>query len=99
MKSVAFVLAGVSIAFATTQATAQTVRMRSAASMTATPTTPSVIVQPFSSVPGWQPNATTIEESWARGLADVIRALDENDLNSSAAAINSDTQRLAPTDN
>jgi hypothetical protein len=99
MKSVAFVLAAVSIAFATTQATAQTVRMRSAASTTATPPPTSVIVQPYSPVPDWQLNASTIEESWARGRADVIRALGENDLNSSAAAINWETARRAATDN
>jgi hypothetical protein len=99
MKSVAFVLVAVTFAFVTTQATAQTTRVRSAASTTATPTTPSVIIQPYSPVPDWQPNAATIEESWARGRADVIRALGENDLNSSAAAINWETARRAATDN
>jgi hypothetical protein len=99
MKSVAFVIAVVSFAFATTQATAQNARMRSTASSTVMPTTPSVIVQPFSPMLGWQPNAATIDESWARGRAEVIRALGENDLNSSAAAINWETARRAATDN
>jgi hypothetical protein len=99
MKSVAFVLAAVSVAFTTTQATAQTSRVHSAPLTTATPTTPRVIVRPVSPMADWQPNASTIEESWARGRADVIRALGENDLNSSAAAINWETARRAATDN
>lgn len=99
MKSVAFVFAAVSFAFVTTQATAQNARMRAAASSTVMPTTPRVIIQPFSLAPDWQPYSATIEEGWAHGRADVIRALGENDLNSSAAAINWETARRAATDN
>jgi hypothetical protein len=99
MKSVAFILAAVSLAITTTPASAQTARARAAASMTTAPMTPSIAIQPYAMTPAWQPYAATVDESWARGRADVIRALGENDLNSSAAAINWEAARRAATDN
>jgi hypothetical protein len=98
MKSVALLIAAASFAIATTRTNAQTTTPPAVAS-TAIPTTPRVIVQPSPIAPDWQSYGGTADGSWAHGRADIIRALGENDLNASAAAINWEAARRAATDN
>ena len=98
MKTVALLIAATSFAIATTRTNAQTTTPPDVAS-TMISTTPRVIVQPSAIVPDWQSYGGTSDGSWAHGRADIIRALGESDLNSSAAAINWEAARRAATEN
>jgi hypothetical protein len=93
MKSMALFIAAASFAIATTRTNAQTT------TLPAVSTTPRVIVPPPAIAPDWQSYGGTADGSWAHGRADIIRALGENDLNASAAAINWEAARRAATDN
>ena len=98
MKSVALFIAAASFAIVTSRTNAQTTT-GPVVSSTMSSTTPGVIVQPSLFTPNWQPYAGTVDGSWAHGRADIVRAIGENDLNSSAAAINWEAARRSATDN
>jgi hypothetical protein len=93
MKSVALLIAAASFAIATTRTNAQTT------TPPADSATPRVIVPPSPITPDWPSYEGTVDGSWAHGRADIIRALGENDLNSSAAAINWEAASRAATEN
>jgi len=88
MKTVAALLAAAT-GFAASQANAQTV--------TTGPST--AVVAPFAAYPGYYSGGSTVNESWARGQADLMRAAGEADLNSALAARNWEVARKSAIDN
>jgi hypothetical protein len=92
MKTVAALIAaavGLTTSFANGQVVVQTPSM--------VPTTP--VMGPYAAWPGYYGGGSTVNESWARGQADIMRAAGEADLNSSLAARNWEVAWKAAIDN
>jgi hypothetical protein len=86
MKRVAILFIAAAVPCLSSQASAQSM----------VPTT--AIVTPYAAVPCYD-RPSTVNESWARGRADLMRAAGERDLNSSLAARNWEAARTANIDN
>ena len=92
MKTVA-ALVVVAASFAASHAHAQVVVHASST----VPTT--AVVGSYAASPGYYGGGSTVNESWARGQADLMRAAGEQDLKSSLAAKNWEVARKAAIDN
>jgi hypothetical protein len=103
MKSVALFLAAASIAFSTAVVSAQSLPTVRQVSQTATGYNASVSLTPVSvAQPGgyayagdWQAHSGTVDEGWAHGGADLIRAAGDYDRSRAAAAIDWEAARQA----
>jgi hypothetical protein len=91
LKTVAALVA-VAAGFAASHANAQVVAQ-------APSTVPTTAVVGSTAWPGYYSGGSTVNESWARGKAELMRAAGEQDLNSSLAARNWEVARKAAIDN